>query len=62
MSRSLILVLLGVLVALSPYVGIPYSYLMWVLPVLGLVVLLMGLSLKKGRVAETEAHEKNPST
>lgn len=62
MSRSYVLIPLGILVALSPYVGVPYSYLMWALPVLGLIILLVGVSPQKKHPAETEVHETNLET
>lgn len=36
--------LLGVLVALSPFSGLPLAILSWILPVLGLAVLLIGIT------------------
>lgn len=50
MSRVSTLILLGVLIALSPFLGLPLSILMWVLPILGLMVLLTGVSLRARRV------------
>ncbi|MEK9160520.1 MAG: hypothetical protein AAB440_00590 [Patescibacteria group bacterium] len=52
MSRARTLILLGVLVGLSPFLGLPMWLLMWVLPILGLMVLLTGLSLRTRRMRE----------
>lgn len=49
MSREGIVIILGVLVALSPFVGLPYYVLAWVLPILGLVSALIALSLRVRR-------------
>ena len=38
--------ILGILVALSPYLGLPLSTLAVILPVLGLAIAAIGLSLK----------------
>lgn len=46
MSRSLILIVLGVLVALTPFSGVPQSIMVWVVPPLGVLVALIGLSYK----------------
>ncbi|HEV7121512.1 MAG TPA: hypothetical protein VGN56_01645 [Candidatus Paceibacterota bacterium] len=44
MSRERLLMLLGILVLVSPFVGLPLSLLAWVLPVLGGLVLGIGAS------------------
>lgn len=36
--------LLGILVALSPFSGLPLAILSWILPVLGLAVLAIGIT------------------
>jgi hypothetical protein len=46
MPRESILILLGVFIALSPFVGLPYSWLMWFVLVLGLLVIAQGISLR----------------
>lgn len=38
MSRKKLLLILAVLVLLSPYLGLPYGYLMALLPVLGILI------------------------
>jgi len=46
MSRARILILLGVLIALAPFSGLPSSWLEFALPVLGLFVLAAGYSFR----------------
>jgi len=50
MSRTTTLIILGALVFLSPFAGLPLSWLSWFLPLLGLGVILAGLSLRQERV------------
>jgi hypothetical protein len=52
MSRTTTLVILGVLVFLAPFAGLPLSWLSWLLPVLGVAVIVSGLSLRQSRVRE----------
>lgn len=53
MSRSSLLILLGILVFLAPFSGLPMSLLIWILPVLGLSIGLIGVSLRPRPVART---------
>jgi VIT1/CCC1 family predicted Fe2+/Mn2+ transporter len=46
MTRESVLVILGVLVALTPYAGLPLSILEIVLPVLGLLIVAIALTLR----------------
>ncbi|HRH55576.1 MAG TPA: hypothetical protein PK609_01795 [Candidatus Paceibacterota bacterium] len=46
MSRSLILILLGALVALAPFSGLPLRILAWILPVFGVVAIAVGISYR----------------
>jgi hypothetical protein len=50
MSRPATLIVLGILIFLSPFSGLPLSWLSWILPILGLGVLVSGLSLRQARV------------
>lgn len=60
MHRESILIALGALIAVSPYLGLPYAWLMFVLPVLGLLVLATGLSMRmRRRAQEKEAVHPN---
>lgn len=46
MSRESTVILLGILVAMSPFVGLPLSVLSFVLPVLGILIALIGITLR----------------
>jgi len=50
MSRTTTLVILGILIFLTPFSGLPLSWLSWILPILGLAVVVSGLSLRQSRV------------
>jgi hypothetical protein len=50
MSRTTTLITLGVLIFLSPFLGLPFSWLSWIIPLLGLGVVASGLSLRQERV------------
>ena len=50
MSRSLMLIVAGVLAALAPFSGLPMAVLAWILPVLGLVIVAIGVSYKRERM------------
>lgn len=39
----------GLLTAVSPFVGLPYSWLMWLLPILGLISFALALTLRVRR-------------
>ena len=64
MSRESMLILLGILVVLSPFLGLPLSMLAWLLPFLGLVILGIGISLRAERLGsgrKQTTHEVPPS-
>ena len=65
MSRESMLILLGILVMLSPFLGLPLSLLAWLLPFLGFVTLGIGISLRTERKRSTSpvasSHEVPPS-
>ena len=46
MSRVQTLSLVGILVIASPFIGLPLSVLSYVLPVLGLAVVVIAISLR----------------
>lgn len=52
MSRASSLILLGILVALSPFIGLPLSVLAWILPILGIMIVLTGISFRVRRPRE----------
>lgn len=45
MTRQHVLIVLGILVLLSPWSGIPLALLAWILPVCGITIALLGYSL-----------------
>lgn len=58
MSRETLIIVLGLLTALSPFVGLPYPYLMVLLPILGLVVAASAFMLRVRRMPEPPTHEE----
>lgn len=61
MSRALMLLILGILVMLAPFSGLPMSILAWILPVLGALVLAIGVSYKRERRTRPEPIAHEPS-
>lgn len=61
MSKRATLMLLGLVIVITPFIGLPYSYLMWVLPLLGLLVAYLGYS-RRGTAQEALTHEPHDST
>ncbi len=55
MSRSLMLIVLAVLIILAPFSGLPMSILTWILPVLGFVLLAIGISYKREGMTKSSA-------
>ncbi|MBA3789265.1 hypothetical protein H0X32_02640 [Patescibacteria group bacterium] len=49
MKRESFLVLLGVLIILSPFSGLPLSWLTWVLLCMGVIVVIIGITLRRDR-------------
>jgi len=46
MSRESVLILLGVITAFAPFSGLPIVWLLWILPIVGICVVIIGISLK----------------
>lgn len=46
MTRERVLMILGVLVLISPWSGLPLAWLAWILPAIGLIVVGIGLTLR----------------
>ncbi len=46
MSRESILIILGVLVLIAPWSGLPLAWLEWILPILGLAIVFTGVTLR----------------
>lgn len=49
MSRESILIVIAILVGVSPFAGLPLSWLSWILPLLALFILIIGVSLRRDR-------------
>lgn len=46
MKRESLLIVVGVLLILSPFLGLPYTWLMVIVPILALVVVGIGVSMR----------------
>jgi hypothetical protein len=57
MSRESILVIVGILLMVSPFVGLPLSILMWLYLALGLLVSLIGVTLRLRKKRRASIHE-----
>jgi len=60
MTRETVLMILGALVFLSPWVGIPMMWLQWILLVLGLAIIAIGVTLRR-RMHQDELPPAAPS-
>jgi hypothetical protein len=49
MSKEGTLITVGVLVLLTPFIGLPHSWFAWILPVLGIITLVIGQLMRKHR-------------
>ena len=56
------LVVLGILVALAPFSGLPLRILAWVLPVVGALVLAIGISYRRERAASARKAPTHEAT
>lgn len=61
MSRESVLLLLGILVAVSPFSGLPVTWLAWLLPIMGAAVFIIGVSFKAQKMLAPlpQEHERN---
>lgn len=57
MSRESLLIIVGLLLMLSPFVGLPLALLMWFYLAVGLAVALVGASLRLRRKRKQLVHE-----
>ena len=55
MSRDGLLITLGVLTALAPFSGVPFSWLTWFFVLVGILVALVGLLSRARRVNAARA-------
>lgn len=53
MTREGTLIMLGILVAVLPFIGLPLSLLHWLIPIVGLLISVVGLSLRKKRLMQS---------
>ncbi len=51
MSRESTLILLGILIALTPFVGLPLLWRAILLPIFGALVVLIGITLRAHKLA-----------
>jgi len=49
MTRESLLITFGIALALSPFLGLPYQWLMVLVPVLAVGVVVIGITLRKKR-------------
>ncbi len=57
MSKEGTLVTIGILTAVSPFLGLPYSWLAWILPVLGILAVIVGYVIKKDKAELRSLYE-----
>lgn len=57
MSRSLMLIVLGSLIAVLPFSGVPFTYISWVFTVLGVFVLILGISYRQQSTSRNRHEE-----
>lgn len=60
MSRSSTLILLGVLVLIAPFSGLPLSFLSFLLPVLGCFIAIIGISIRTAQVRKAKEGDVPP--
>lgn len=56
MSHEGTLTLLGVLILLAPFLGLPYSWLMVILPLAGLSIITLSIILRARGLKEVVVH------
>lgn len=61
MSRAGTLILLGSVIATAPFLGIPFYVLSWAYLVLGIMVVLTGISIRVRKVREETVVEPSPA-
>lgn len=63
MTRENVLILLGALVILAPFSGLPLSWLSFILPILGAGVVGIGILMRavRRRAASVSSYEANQS-
>lgn len=61
MSRSLMLIILGALVFIAPFSGLPMNILAWILPVFGLALVAIGVAYRRNPPTLRPAYEADTS-
>jgi hypothetical protein len=62
MTRDTLLLILAPLIAVAPFAGIPLSWLNWLLPLIGLAVLIIGISFRRDRTRPPTPPQTLPPT
>ena len=57
MTRESLLIILGLILALSPFLALPYTWLMVLVPILSLAVIVIGITLRRKRSLESSRSE-----
>lgn len=57
MTRESFLILLGILVGLTPFIGVPVAWLVWILPTLGTLIVVTSLIARHDRQARAIIQE-----
>lgn len=50
MSRSSVLILVGIILIVAPFAGVPSSWLAFLIPFLGVIVCIVGFSVRESQV------------
>ncbi|HYF28811.1 MAG TPA: hypothetical protein VEA36_00395 [Candidatus Paceibacterota bacterium] len=61
MSRESLLMVLGILIVVSPFTGLPLSLLTWFYVAAGLLIAAIGFTLRLRRRRRAITHEAPPS-
>lgn len=57
MSHESTILLIGILITLSPFLGLPYSWLMVVVPILGIMTAVLSIIIRARSMREPQAQE-----
>jgi hypothetical protein len=61
MSRENLLIIFGLVVALAPFMGLPISWLSVLLPLCGVMVVIIGWTVRSRRKALSASQTDTPS-
>ena len=62
MTRESVLILLGIFVTITLFIGLPLWLLKWILPFVGLVIIFIGYTLRRKRFHEDVQSSRVPLT